>query len=91
MIRRITVTTLLVLLVLYGTDYAMVRFRIPLGREPTGSVMVRRYYAIQEKANRVEYIFDKDEAQTCVRSLFPHLGYKPCWYLSRHAEQRVEE
>lgn len=76
--------TLLFLVVTYGGDYALVRFR----REPTGVVTVRRYYAIQEKANRVEYVFDKEENQTCVQSLFPHLGFTPCWYLSRHTEQR---
>jgi hypothetical protein len=26
---------------------------------------------------------------TCVHSLFPHMGYQPCWYLSRHSEQRT--
>ncbi len=90
MTRRIVVAAVICFLVLYGVDDALVRFRIPKGREPFGTVMVRRYYAIQQKANRVEYVFDKEENQRCVRALFPHLGYVPCWYLSRHPEQRVD-
>jgi hypothetical protein len=84
LIKKVALGTLLFLVVLYAGDYALVRLR----HEPTGSVAVRRYYAIQEKANRVEYVFDKEENQTCVQSLFPHLGLVPCWYLSRHTEQR---
>ena len=68
-------------------SYAVFRLR---GR-PAGTVTVRRYYAIQEKANRVEYVFDKEENRACVRTLFPQPGLPPCWYLSRHAEQRVDE
>jgi hypothetical protein len=78
-------------LVLYSMDYGVLRLRISKSGEAFGTVQVRRYYAIQEKANRVEYIFDKEANQTCVRALFPHLGFPPCWYLSRHPEQRVDE
>ena len=85
MIKKTAIFIGLGLGVLYGGDYLVLRLR----RDSTGSVTVRRYYAIQEKANRTEYVFDKEENQTCVRSLFPHLGDPPCWYLSRHAEQRV--
>src|ERR1035441_8539805 len=30
------------------------------------------------------------QTEFCVRSLFPHLGYIPCWYLRRHATKRIE-
>jgi hypothetical protein len=29
-------------------------------------------------------------AWTCVNSLFPHQGYLPCWYLSKHTDQRTD-
>jgi len=29
--------------------------------------------------------------QTCVRSLFPHLGFSPCWYVNREKLQRVAQ
>jgi hypothetical protein len=86
-IRKVAIGAALGAALVYCLDYGVLRLR----GTPTGTVMVRRYYAIQEKANRVEYVFDKDEAQTCARSLFGHMGYQACWYLSRHAEQRIEE
>jgi hypothetical protein len=86
LIKRITISALLSLAVIYGGDYLIFRIR----RSPTGTVTVRRYYAIQKKANRVEYVFDKELNQTCVQSLFPHLGDTPCWYLSRHSELRID-
>ena len=86
MIRKIAIAALLGLLLLYGGDYSIFRLR----HSPTGTITVRRYLAIQEKANRVEYVFNGEQNQTCVQSLFPHMGATPCWYLSRHAEQRVD-
>jgi hypothetical protein len=45
---------------------------------------------IPQKNNRVQYTFDAPENQTCVQSLFPHLGCTPCWYLRRHAQKRID-
>ena len=87
MIKKIVMAAMACLALAYGADYAVFRLR---GR-PAGTVAVRRYYAIQEKANRVEYVFDKEENRACARTLFPQTGLAPCWYLSRHAEQRVDE
>jgi hypothetical protein len=74
----------------YAADYLSVRYRIPGNREQFGTVTVRRYDAVQEKNGKTEFLFNPPEAQTCVRSLFPHFGYTPCWYLQRHAEQRTD-
>lgn len=86
LIKKVAIGAGLCIALFYGGDYAVLRLR----GGPTGTVVVRRYYAIAKKANRVEYVFDKAENQTCVQSLFPHMGYVPCWYLSRHPEQRVD-
>jgi hypothetical protein len=74
----------------YAADYLSVRYRIPGNREQFGTVTVRRYDAVQEKNGKTEFLFNPPEAQTCVRSLFPHIGYTPCWYQQRHAEQRTD-
>jgi hypothetical protein len=74
----------------YAADYLSVRYRIPGNREQFGTVTVRRYDAVQEKNGKTEFLFNPPEAQTCVRSLFPHFGYTPCWYLERHPEQRTD-
>jgi len=76
--------------VTYAGDYLSVRYRIPSNRNPFGAVTVTPMYVIQEKNGKTEYDFAQPESQVCVRSLFPHLGYSPCWYVSRHTEPRIE-
>jgi hypothetical protein len=85
----ITVSLLTLGLMVYAGDYLLLRYRIAQKRNPFGSVTVYRYYAVAEKNQKTEYVFDKAEAQTCVHTLFPHLDYRPCWYLNRHAEKQT--
>ena len=80
---------LLVLSALYVGDDLSLRYRIPPSRQPFGTVTVERYDAIPEKNGKVEFGFEPPVQQTCVHSPVPHMGYPPCWYLSRHAEQRI--
>jgi hypothetical protein len=74
---------------LYAGDYAAVRIPIPTGRNPYGVVTVRPYYDVKLKSGKSDFYFLDPQKQTCVNSLFPHLGYTPCWYLRRHARQRI--
>jgi hypothetical protein len=75
---------------LYAADYFSARYRIPGNRQALGSVQVKPLYAVRQKSGRIEYSVGDTETQTCVRSLFPHMGYTPCWYLSRHPTKRIE-
>jgi hypothetical protein len=86
-IRRIAVVGLVLVAALYAGDYAVVRLR---GANAFGSVPVRSYLAVRQKNGKPEYYFLDPQNQACVRSLFPHLGYPPCWYVRRHARQRIE-
>ena len=72
---------------LYAGDYAVVRIPIPSSRNPYGEVTVRPYLDVKQKSGKSEFYFLPPQKQTCVNSLFPHLGYSPCWYLQRHAQQ----
>ena len=78
------------LALIYASDYLTLRYRIARGRDAFGSVTVRRYYAVREKNGKTEFMFNPPENQVCVHSLFPHLGYSPCRYLSKHTEQRTD-
>jgi len=75
--------------ILYAGDYGILRIRIARssGYE---TVTVHRYYAINEKNNRTEYVAGSDQNQPCVKSLFGHQGLQPCWYLHRHPEQQIK-
>jgi hypothetical protein len=74
----------------YAGDYGVLRYRISRNRNPFGQVTVHPFYAIQEKGGKVEYQFADAETDRCVRSWFPHMGYSPCWYLTRHTEKRID-
>jgi hypothetical protein len=86
---RILTIVLASLAIVYLCDDLAVRYRIPRSREPLGTVTIQRYDAISEKNNKTEFDFESPVTVTCVHSLFPHMGYQPCWYLSRHSEQRI--
>jgi hypothetical protein len=76
-------------LILYFADYLSLRFQIPNHRTQFGSVQVRRYYAVPQKDRSTEFMFEQPKPQTCVYSIFPHLGDSPCWYLNRHKSQQI--
>jgi len=86
----ILVVALLVLCLGYVGDYLSVRYRTLKGPDPLTTVTIQPYYAIHEKSGKTEYDFAQPESQVCVRALFPHLGYSPCWYVNRHTEKRID-
>lgn len=88
--RRILVVALLFVAVLYVCDYLSVHYRIPRNRDPLGVVKVQQYYAVQLKNKKTELMFLDPQDETCVHSLFPHLGFNPCWYVSRTSKKRID-
>jgi len=78
------------LCLVYLADYAVLKYRVAENRGALGTVTVYSYYAIQKKGNKVEYVFNGTQNETCVHTLFPHMGYAPCWYVERHREQRTD-
>jgi hypothetical protein len=81
---------LLALVLLYAGDYLSARFRLPGGRQTLGSVDVQLMWAIKQKNGRIDYELGDTETRPCLYSLFPHLGYTPCWYLSQHKNQVIK-
>ncbi len=88
--KRALLLTGLGLLVLYAGEDLSLRYRIPRGREPFGSVQVNHFMAVPLKNGKSEFDFTGAEAESCVRAIFPHLAKSPCWYLSRHNEKRED-
>jgi hypothetical protein len=87
---RIAAAVAILALLTYVGDYLCVRYRIPNGRDPFSTVTIQPYYAIHEKNGRTEYDYAQPQTQVCVRSIFPHFGYSPCWYVNRHTDKRIE-
>jgi hypothetical protein len=78
------------LVIAYGADYGVFQYRLATKRQPFGSITVEHYDAVEHKDGKAELIFEPPVQQTCVHSLFPHAGDPPCWFLSRHAEQKTD-
>jgi hypothetical protein len=93
-VRRTLLAAMALLALLYAGDYAAVRLRATYPRLGSAydSVQMVRLYAIPLKNGRTEYELDARQPEvtvTCVRALFPHLGYKPCWYLRRNSQKPI--
>jgi hypothetical protein len=87
---RIVGPAVLLASIVYAGDYLSVRYRTSKGGDPFATVSVQPYYAIHQKNGKTEYDFAPPENQICVRSLFPHFGYSPCWYVKRHTDKRID-
>jgi hypothetical protein len=87
---RTTAIAFVLLTIVYAGDYCVVRYRILKGRYPFGQVVVQPFYAIHQKNGKIEYQMGDPETDACVRSIFPHMGYTPCWYLSRHTDKHID-
>jgi hypothetical protein len=76
---------IVLLAALYAGDYAVAKSK------PLGSVQIRPFYAIHQKSGKVEFDYSvPPETQSCVASLFPHLGSNPCWYVTTHTTKKIE-
>jgi hypothetical protein len=94
LLKRITVITISSAITLtalaYAIDCAVFRHRVATNRQPFGQIVVTTYDAIPQKSGKTQFIFNPPEVQTCANALFPRQGYVPCWYLQRHADQRID-
>jgi hypothetical protein len=89
--KQIALAIVLVLALAYGYDYASVRRRMSARNpgDPIDVITHPNLLAIPQKGNKVEYALDAQSpmvSESCVRSLFPHYGYTPCWYVQRRAK-----
>jgi len=93
-VRRTLISAIALVAIIYSGDYLVVRLRASYPRlgAAFGSVHMDRLYAIPLKNGNVEYELDARQPEvtvTCVRALFPHLGYQPCWYVRRNSQKPI--
>ena len=74
----------------YVIDYACVRIPLPPGHAVLSTVVVRPYYDVGLKSGKSDLYFLDPQNQTCVNSLFPHMGFNPCWYVRKHTHPRIK-
>jgi hypothetical protein len=85
LLSRIATVLVVLIVVLYFADYIIVSLR----SEPTGTCQITKFYAVPQKDGKTSYEPGEPETQTCANSIFPHMGYSPCWYVKRHHTQQI--
>jgi hypothetical protein len=73
---------------LYAGDFAWFEYRVlkPKPNDPFETLTV--YFATDVKGGKVE-VFEVPQLQTCIHSIFPHRGYRPCWRFNRSGVERI--
>ena len=85
LVKRIATAIVILVCILWVGDLIAVKLR----RDPLSVVQINKIYAIPQKGGKTEFDAGDPESQTCVNSIFSHLGYSPCWYVNRHRNQQV--
>jgi hypothetical protein len=70
------------LAIAYAIDWAGVAF--PGSRALYADLRVDHVYTDTNKWHQVEYSRGSPTTERCLNALFPHGGYRPCWYVRRH-------
>jgi hypothetical protein len=73
----------------FALDAAWLRYRASTHHNAFGTVTVHPYYNFPRKDKKTEIVFDDPRDETCVQSLFPQMGYSPCWYLRGHSDYEM--
>jgi hypothetical protein len=73
----------------YLSDYLIFHYRAAYSSSGSAYGTVNLYVAETKKNGSVELYYRNPEATVCARSLFPHSGYTPCWYLGRLTEKVI--
>jgi hypothetical protein len=60
---------------------------IHLTNQPFATVHIQPLLLFPMKDGKTMYVPGDPQDQQCVRSLFPHFGCQPCWYLDRHKKK----
>ena len=84
-LKRLAIAAAALLVIWYVGDYLSLKLR----RAPLSNIRISKLYAIPQKDGKTSYEAGDPETQTCVNSMFPHMGYNPCWYVKRHTTQQV--
>jgi hypothetical protein len=71
---------------LYGGDALVLSQRIARGG---GRETLTVYFATRLKSGKLEIFTDRPQSEVCVQALFPHFGYRPCWYVRRTGNVKV--
>ncbi len=77
------------LALVYAGDYLLIRHKMANKQDSNAFGTVQFYYATPLKNGKVQIFVEQQETEACIHSLFPHFGYRPCWYASREDARMI--
>jgi hypothetical protein len=83
LLNRIFVAAIVSFVLIFAVDYLVLRHKMSNPDQTVAFGTVTTFYATPTKGGKMEIFTDQPQLETCVHSLFPHSGYRPCWYASR--------
>jgi hypothetical protein len=88
-LRRGLLALLSIAVISFLVDF--VSIEIPFPKRPqTRDLQLQPLLAIPAKGGKTQYEMGLPVTQTCSTSLFPQLGYPPCWYVEQQSKQPVK-
>ncbi len=87
--KQIAIIALGTLAIAYATDYAVLQHKMNQNHGADALGSVTSYYGTALKDGKMQIFTDQPQVETCVHSLFPHSGYRPCWYASRNTVKPI--
>ena len=73
LLKRIATVIVISICFLYAADFISVKLR----HDPLSVVQINKIYAVPQKGGKTEFDASEPEPETCVNSIFPHLGHSP--------------
>ena len=73
----------------YLGDSLYIRHEVAGANSAAAFGNVRFYYATKLRNGKYTIYQDSPQNEVCVHALFPHYGYKPCWFASRNTVRVV--
>jgi hypothetical protein len=87
--KRAGIGALAALVLLYVIDYALLRHKMANADQSVAFGTITSFYGTATKGGKMEIFTDQPQTETCVHSLFPHSGYRACWYISRGSVNQI--
>jgi hypothetical protein len=84
---RIALALAGLLVLVYLVDWALLARKKANLDKTLAYGTITSFYGTGTKNGRMEIFTDQPQVETCVHSLFPHDGYRACWYVSKTGVQ----
>jgi hypothetical protein len=88
-LKRIAIALVVAFVLTYAIDYGLLRQKMASANPAAAYGSVTSFYGTATKGGKMEIFTDQPQTETCVHSLFPHSGYRACWYIPHGSVKQI--